>query len=447
MKKIIRILVALMCTILVSTSVAAHSGRTDASGGHHDYKNKSGLGSYHYHCGGYPPHLHPGGVCPYGNHSSTSQSTYTPPSPSVKISNYPTEMNVGDTQGIEYTIENANSSQSTIVSSNENVVRVNEDKTLSAVGEGIATITVSGSGVSSKFDVTVKSVPVSSISILNLPEKMQMDTVATVAALILPENATDKAVEWRSSDESIAEIDQEGKITAKKSGIVVIFCKAKNGIEAQVSLEIYEVFPEEIKTNVETLQLEGGKTQVLEVEIFPENVNNKEFEITVENKNIAEIQDNNKIYALDDGVTEVLIQAGNNLIKKIPLTVYHVPVERVEIDEKEMDYIYTGFFKRAVDVNSRIELNAKVYPDNATFSEISWESSNPEVISISKGALKINGTGDVILTAKSYDEATDSIKLTIVSEKMIMGILVGGGTLCVIIVAAALVYKKKSRKI
>lgn len=30
----------------------AHSGRTDANGGHRDNKNKSGLGSYHYHCSG-----------------------------------------------------------------------------------------------------------------------------------------------------------------------------------------------------------------------------------------------------------------------------------------------------------------------------------------------------------------------------------------------------------
>lgn len=32
----------------------AHSGRTDANGGHRDNKNKSGLGSYHYHCNGHP---------------------------------------------------------------------------------------------------------------------------------------------------------------------------------------------------------------------------------------------------------------------------------------------------------------------------------------------------------------------------------------------------------
>lgn len=53
--------------------VQAHSGRTDGSGGHHDNKNASGLGSYHYHCGGYPAHLHEGGVCPYS--SSAAQTT------------------------------------------------------------------------------------------------------------------------------------------------------------------------------------------------------------------------------------------------------------------------------------------------------------------------------------------------------------------------------------
>ena len=59
----------------------AHQGRTDAQGGHHDYKNKSGLGSYHYHCGGHEAHLHPNGVCPYKNgavsNGNTSSQTQT----------------------------------------------------------------------------------------------------------------------------------------------------------------------------------------------------------------------------------------------------------------------------------------------------------------------------------------------------------------------------------
>ncbi len=52
----------------------AHSGRTDSSGGHNDNKNKSGLGSYHYHCGGYPAHLHDGGVCPYSSAATSGNS-------------------------------------------------------------------------------------------------------------------------------------------------------------------------------------------------------------------------------------------------------------------------------------------------------------------------------------------------------------------------------------
>lgn len=53
-----------LCGPATTLTASAHSGRTDANGGHHDYKNKSGLGSYHYHHG-YPAHLHEGGICPY----------------------------------------------------------------------------------------------------------------------------------------------------------------------------------------------------------------------------------------------------------------------------------------------------------------------------------------------------------------------------------------------
>lgn len=62
----------------------AHSGRTDSRGGHHDYKNKSGLGSYHYHHG-YPAHLHPNGVCPYDNaNTAPAANENSSPAPETK---------------------------------------------------------------------------------------------------------------------------------------------------------------------------------------------------------------------------------------------------------------------------------------------------------------------------------------------------------------------------
>jgi hypothetical protein len=85
-KKIISLSLA-FC--LMFTCSFAHSGRTDASGGHRDNKNVSGLGYYHYHCGGNPPHLHSNGICPYKTSVSSSNVTYTyylPETPSNNIS-------------------------------------------------------------------------------------------------------------------------------------------------------------------------------------------------------------------------------------------------------------------------------------------------------------------------------------------------------------------------
>lgn len=87
-KKIIAMSMGIMmagsaiCHVSVQTSIVAeaHSGRTDANGGHKDNKNKSGLGSYHYHCGGHPAHLHPDGVCPYASTSSASTQSSAPAS-------------------------------------------------------------------------------------------------------------------------------------------------------------------------------------------------------------------------------------------------------------------------------------------------------------------------------------------------------------------------------
>ncbi len=72
-----KLLVTLLSSLIICTSTVtitvppliteAHSGRTDRYGGHKDNKNVSGLGYYHYHCGGNPAHLHENGICPYAD--------------------------------------------------------------------------------------------------------------------------------------------------------------------------------------------------------------------------------------------------------------------------------------------------------------------------------------------------------------------------------------------
>lgn len=76
MKRLQRVFCLILAVAALTTTTFAHSGRTDAQGGHRDTKNASGLGSYHYHHG-YGPHLHTGGVCPYATAPATGSSAPT----------------------------------------------------------------------------------------------------------------------------------------------------------------------------------------------------------------------------------------------------------------------------------------------------------------------------------------------------------------------------------
>ena len=176
-KIIINLLIA-MSVISISINAYAHSGRTDANGGHRDNKNKSGLGSYHYHCGGYPAHLHTNGVCPY---SSSSKS-------------------------------NKNSSSS---SSNSN---------------------------SNTKTTTTKptTVAVTGIQINENIETLEVGNNKILTATITPDNATDKSITWKSSDESIATISTTGELVAKKPGIVDITVASSNGKTSSIKINIKE---------------------------------------------------------------------------------------------------------------------------------------------------------------------------------------------------------------
>lgn len=124
MKRLKKLLLALSLTIAISqttpvittyTTVEAYSGRTDSSGGHHDYKNKSGLGSYHYHHG-YKAHLHTGGVCPYSNGTASSSSS----SSSSSASNSTSTTNTNS--GSDSSRNNANANNGTNNTNNNNTV-------------------------------------------------------------------------------------------------------------------------------------------------------------------------------------------------------------------------------------------------------------------------------------------------------------------------------------
>lgn len=72
-------------------------------------------------------------------------------------------------------------------------------------------------------------VPVTGISLSKTKLELTEGQNETITATVLPEDATDKKVEWSSDKTDVATVDSTGKITAVKKGTAIITAKTANG--------------------------------------------------------------------------------------------------------------------------------------------------------------------------------------------------------------------------
>ncbi len=113
----------------------------------------------------------------------------------------------------------------TWTSSNTEVVSVDEEGKVTALDVGTATITATVGEKTATCKVTV-IIAIQSISLNQSTLVLEEGSSENLVATVHPDNATDPSVSWSSSDESIATVDENGKVTAIKEGTVIITAKA-----------------------------------------------------------------------------------------------------------------------------------------------------------------------------------------------------------------------------
>ena len=138
---------------------------------------------------------------------------------------------VGQSEKLTATVEPDNTTDKTITwkSDNEAVATVSSDGTVTAVSVGTANITATCGKATATCKVTVNPILIESITISPefISEKEGQRIQLTVT--ILPEDATDKSLEWSSSDESVASVSQSGIVQIHKIGYARITATAKDG--------------------------------------------------------------------------------------------------------------------------------------------------------------------------------------------------------------------------
>ena len=73
-------------------------------------------------------------------------------------------------------------------------------------------------------------VPVTAITLNKTETSIKVGATETLSVTsVLPEEATDKTYTWKTSDETKATVDQDGKVTAVAEGTVTIYAEANDG--------------------------------------------------------------------------------------------------------------------------------------------------------------------------------------------------------------------------
>lgn len=94
---------------------------------------------------------------------------------------------------------------------------------------------------------------VTGLSIISGKKSIEVGEELTLTLKVEPEDAKLEGLEvvWTSSDESVATVDKDGKVTGLKAGKAVITAKV-NGIEASFTITVKDKAQEETNTNTNT---------------------------------------------------------------------------------------------------------------------------------------------------------------------------------------------------
>lgn len=238
---------------------------------------------------------------------------------------------------------NAKLKDVTYSTSDKKIATVDKNGKITAVKVGKATITVTakdGSGKSAKCQVTVKPVLVSKVTLDKQTAAIKIGGTVTLKATVTPSNAANKAVKFTTSDSTVATVDSNGKVTAKKVGKATITATAKDGSNksAKCVVTVNPILVSKVSFGTVEKTLKRGEEFTLKATVAPSNATNKKIKYISSDDSIATVDASGKIKAVKVGsvIIKAIAQDGSNKYASCSVAVvpddYYDPTDVFEYD-------------------------------------------------------------------------------------------------------------------
>ena len=169
-----------------------------------------------------------------GGYTDTcSVTVVTKPVTGVKIKAPQYKMPVGDTMTLEALIEPHDATDQGVlwICSNQAIATIDQNGVITAHRQGSVTIILitDDSGFFDMCDIMVEGKAATGVRIDIHEKTMRAGETLELAATVEPEDAENKRVDWQSSNEAVATVDQNGLVTAISAGVASITATLSGG--------------------------------------------------------------------------------------------------------------------------------------------------------------------------------------------------------------------------
>ena len=304
--------------------------------------------------------------------------------------------------------ENATYKNLTWSSTDESVATVDHEGKVTAVAVGNVSITAFSADGSESAQCRVDvNQPIQSITF----DKSTIETFVgadpiTLTVTVLPEEYTDKVLDWKSSRVSVATVDENGYVTALSTGTATITATARDGSgkKASCTVKVYADGVESISLDKTELTVYKGNSSALSVTVLPSTANQAVL-WSSSDESVATVSQYGQVTAVDVGTAEITATIADGSMCAICAVTVNQHVTSLTLDQTTME-MTVG--------DDPVTLVATVLPSEYTNKSLSWTSSNPSVAKVdSHGEVTAVSSGTATITASALDGSGLSAKCKI----------------------------------
>jgi len=159
-------------------------------------------------------------------------------------------------------------------------------------------------------------VAVTEVSLNKEALTLEIGETERLTATVLPNNASNKAVSWSSSDEAVATVSGDGIVTAVSVGTATITVTTVDGGKtSSATVTVTEGEPQptpimpvtEVSLNKENVTLQVGKSEKLTATVLPNDASNKAVSWTSSNEEVATVSDEGLVAAVRVGTATITV--------------------------------------------------------------------------------------------------------------------------------------------